>query len=137
MRRTCHSKTDWVDIKFRGATLQHPVQKDGDSCGVIVIKMAEAFLEAFPSMPTLDFLTTKKEMAKARQRAELVLEASVFDTEEYCALCAATKPPSPGPPITDWLQCDGCYRWYHCNCLQMDKEQFQEAEKTTWKCILC
>jgi hypothetical protein len=38
--------------------------------------MAEAFLEAFPSMPTLDFLTTKKEMAKARQRAELVLEAS-------------------------------------------------------------
>ncbi|KAK0142714.1 hypothetical protein N1851_019348 [Merluccius polli] len=101
MRRTYHSKMDWVDIKLRGATLQHPVQKDGNSCG-----MAEAFLEAFPSMPTLDFLTTKKEMAKARQRfAGLVLEASVFDTEEHCALCATTKPPSPAPPITDWVSC--------------------------------
>ncbi len=37
MRRTCHGKRDWVDIKWNGGVLTHPVQQDGSSCGVIVV----------------------------------------------------------------------------------------------------
>ncbi|XP_034530086.1 uncharacterized protein LOC117805466 [Notolabrus celidotus] len=36
MRRTCHGKTDWVDIKCKGGVLTHPTQQDSCSCGVIV-----------------------------------------------------------------------------------------------------
>ncbi|KAF3846402.1 hypothetical protein F7725_003480 [Dissostichus mawsoni] len=36
MRRTCCSKTDWVDIKWKGGVMKHPVQQDGNSCGVVV-----------------------------------------------------------------------------------------------------
>ncbi|XP_030581573.1 uncharacterized protein LOC115777745 [Archocentrus centrarchus] len=37
MRRTCHNKTDWVDVKLRGGVMPHPCQRDGSSCGVLVI----------------------------------------------------------------------------------------------------
>lgn len=37
MRRTAINKTDWVDVKLKGGVLKHPVQKDTNSCGVIVI----------------------------------------------------------------------------------------------------
>ncbi|KAF3833239.1 hypothetical protein F7725_026904 [Dissostichus mawsoni] len=36
MRRTCYGKEDWGTVKWRGATMHHPVQRDGSSCGVIV-----------------------------------------------------------------------------------------------------
>lgn len=36
MRSVSHSKTDWVDIKLKGAVMHLPVQKDSSSCGVIV-----------------------------------------------------------------------------------------------------
>ncbi|XP_042564109.1 cyclin-dependent kinase 7 [Clupea harengus] len=81
LRRTCHSKTDWVDIKFKGGVLQHPLQQDGDSCGVLVIMMANAVMEAFPKIPNIAF---------------------VFDIDNNCAMCSATKPPGPGPSFTDW-----------------------------------
>lgn len=40
MRRACHGNTDWVDIPWKGAVMAHPVQQDGCSCGVIVIKVS-------------------------------------------------------------------------------------------------
>uniref|UniRef100_A0A1A8B0C6 Ubiquitin-like protease family profile domain-containing protein n=1 Tax=Nothobranchius furzeri TaxID=105023 RepID=A0A1A8B0C6_NOTFU len=48
MRRTAINKTDWVDIKLQGEVVKHPVQKDTNCCGVIVILMAKAFMEPFP-----------------------------------------------------------------------------------------
>ncbi|KAK0145752.1 Poly [ADP-ribose] polymerase 9 [Merluccius polli] len=36
MRRICYGKEDWGTVKWRGATMHHPVQQDGSSCGVIV-----------------------------------------------------------------------------------------------------
>ncbi|XP_062267668.1 uncharacterized protein LOC133973671 [Platichthys flesus] len=66
LRRTCHSKTDWVDIKFKGGVLQHPLQQHGDSCGVLVIMMANAVMEAFPKIPNIAFGTTKTEMEHQR-----------------------------------------------------------------------
>ncbi|XP_030614872.1 uncharacterized protein LOC115801250 [Archocentrus centrarchus] len=39
MRRTCHGKTDWVGIRWKGGAMRHPIQQDGSSCGVIVVKV--------------------------------------------------------------------------------------------------
>ncbi|KAF3851981.1 hypothetical protein F7725_005336 [Dissostichus mawsoni] len=35
MRRTCYGKEDWGTVKWRGATMHHPVQRDGSSCGCL------------------------------------------------------------------------------------------------------
>ncbi|XP_038566543.1 uncharacterized protein LOC119897068 [Micropterus salmoides] len=138
MRRTCHSKTDWVDVKWKGGVMCHPVQKDGSSCGVIVVKMANAVMEAFPLMPDVRFETSKTHMTRERRDLALqLLEASVFDEHSCCAMCAALRPPGSGPPITDWVQCDGCERWFHAQCVEMDSTQYEEAKKGNWECPLC
>ncbi|CAI5697275.1 uncharacterized protein LOC109195772 isoform X2 [Oreochromis niloticus] len=87
MRRTCYNKTDWVNVRLRGV-LTHPCQRDGSSCGVMVIMMAKAVMEAFPNKPEMTFLMTKKEMAQARRTfAQTILEASVFDSDTMCHVC--------------------------------------------------
>ncbi|CAI5682267.1 unnamed protein product [Oreochromis niloticus] len=138
MRRTCYNKTDWVNVRLRGGVLTHPFQRAGSSCGVMVIMMAKAVMEAFPNKPEMTFLRTKKEMAQARRTfAQTILEASVFDSDTNCAMCAAEKPPNPGPSITDWIQCDNCNCWFHSEWLDMTNEQLSSAQKTEWKCVLC
>ncbi|XP_034059010.1 uncharacterized protein LOC117537777 [Gymnodraco acuticeps] len=116
MRRTCCSKTDWVDIKWKRGVMKHPVQQDGNSCGVVVCMMAKEVMEVFPKTPTMAFGTTKKEMAHQRKVLAMeILTASVFDKEVNCAMCAGIKPPGSMPhhTHTDWIQCDSCFRWCH------------------------
>ncbi|XP_028991434.2 uncharacterized protein LOC114846544 isoform X3 [Betta splendens] len=138
MRRACHSKTDWVDKKWKGAIMHHPVQKDSSSCGVIVIMMARLVMEAFPNMPRMDFKTTRKQMAQERTNIACeILHASVFNTDSNCAMCSTTKPPGSGPAFTDWIQCDGCCRWYHAQCLNLDKDTLKKAASEDWNCCLC
>ena len=33
-------QTGWVDIQWKGGVIPHPVQKDGCSCGVIVVEVS-------------------------------------------------------------------------------------------------
>ncbi|XP_028988701.1 uncharacterized protein LOC114845072 isoform X2 [Betta splendens] len=138
MRRTCHGKTDWVDIKWKGELMSHPVQQDGHSCGVIVVKMAKSVMESFPKIPRMTFGTSKKEMANERRALGLeVLEASIFDEHTNCAMCATFKPPGSGPGITNWVQCDECERWFHAQCLCMKNAEFEKAKGGMWNCVLC
>lgn len=51
MRQNRYQKTDWVGIKWEPATINYSIQKDGYSCGVFVMKMAEDVVEAFPLVP--------------------------------------------------------------------------------------
>ncbi|XDV34076.1 hypothetical protein PO909_004282 [Leuciscus waleckii] len=71
MRKTCHGITEWVDIKWKGGVLAHPVQQDASSCGVIVTLMARAVVRAFPAVPVFHFGTSKKEMAQERKKMAL------------------------------------------------------------------
>ncbi|XP_039880815.1 uncharacterized protein LOC120729347 [Simochromis diagramma] len=138
MRRTAINKTDWVDIKLKGGVFKHPEQKDTNSCDVIVILMAKAFMESFPQIPEMTFETTIKAMVQQREATALhILGASVFEAENNCAMCSTPKPPFPGPSITKWIQCDSCSRWFHTQRLQMNTELFQTAEAAEWECALC
>ncbi|CAL8324290.1 unnamed protein product [Gadus morhua 'NCC'] len=93
MRKICHAKNDWGSIKWRGATMPHPLQQDSSSCGVIVTMMAKAVMEAFPALPLMSFGTSKKEMANARTKFGLgLLSGSVFDMDNHCAMCSASMP---------------------------------------------
>ncbi|KAJ4929792.1 hypothetical protein JOQ06_018813 [Pogonophryne albipinna] len=140
MRRTCCSKTDWVDITWKGGGMKHPVQQDGNSCGVVVCMMAKEVMEVFPKTPKMAFGTTTREMAHQRKVLALeILTASVFDKEVNCAMCAAIKPPGSvtHQTHTDWIQCDSCSRWCHTQCLQMDQKCLKEAQVGDWDCSLC
>uniref|UniRef100_A0AAV2IYT7 Ubiquitin-like protease family profile domain-containing protein n=1 Tax=Knipowitschia caucasica TaxID=637954 RepID=A0AAV2IYT7_KNICA len=95
MRRNVYGKRDWESVTWKGGQINHPTQKDGHSCGVIVAKMAKALLETFPAIPTIEFPTGQSEMAEERRRlASTLLEASVFDEENSCGMCAGNKPPT-------------------------------------------
>ncbi|XP_077384150.1 uncharacterized protein LOC144022866 isoform X2 [Festucalex cinctus] len=110
MRRNCHAKTEWLDVKWKGGVMSHPEQKDGSSCGVIVVKMAKLLLEAFPVIPVMEFCTSKRAMQKERRCLALdILEASVFDEQDCCAMCATFKPPGEGP-IIQWVSNQNIYR---------------------------
>ncbi|XP_051544401.1 uncharacterized protein wu:fc27b11 [Myxocyprinus asiaticus] len=77
MRRMCHGKMEWVDIKWKGGVLTHQIKRDGSSCGVTFIMMARAVMKAFPAVPLIRFGTSKKEMAHARKTMALqILKAS-------------------------------------------------------------
>ncbi|XP_067237022.1 lysine-specific demethylase 5B-B-like [Chanodichthys erythropterus] len=118
--------------------MKHPIQLDGCSCGVIVLMMAKAVMEAFPELPKMEFGKSKKHMAQERRALALkILEASVFDAQNNCSMCAASKPPSPGPSMTDWIQWDSCTRWFHAVCVPLNKVQFEQAKNTAWDCCLC
>ncbi|CAL8390972.1 unnamed protein product [Arctogadus glacialis] len=138
MRNICHAMNDWGSIKWKGATMPHPLQQDSSSCGVIVTMMAKAVMEAFPALPLMSFGTSKKEMANARTKFALgLLSGSVFDMDNHCAMCSASKPPGSGPTTTDWIMCDTCQRWYHKQCLGMSKDQLLQARASKWDCVLC
>ncbi|KAK7929015.1 hypothetical protein WMY93_005410 [Mugilogobius chulae] len=67
LRQRKHSMTCWKSISFTGAVMKHPYQQDGYSCGVLVLMMAEAIMEAFPQLPEMDFFTSKEAMADERR----------------------------------------------------------------------
>ncbi|KAI9517793.1 hypothetical protein NQZ68_000962 [Dissostichus eleginoides] len=80
----------------------------------------------------------QKEMACERRKFALsILNGSVYNMENNCAMCSASKPPGSGPPTTDWIQCDTCERWFHEQCLGMNQDQLQEARASNWNCFLC
>ncbi|KAF4096636.1 hypothetical protein G5714_022605 [Onychostoma macrolepis] len=79
IRTIHHREREWADIEFTGAVMQHPVQHDTYSCGVMVMMMAKAVMEAFPKLPNMEFGTTEEEMAEERTAMALeLLEASVM-----------------------------------------------------------
>ncbi|XP_030266809.1 uncharacterized protein LOC115578113 [Sparus aurata] len=97
-------KNDWGRLRWRGLTMDHPVQQDKCSCGVIVTKMAKAVMEAFPALPAMSFGTSMKEMASERTNFALaLLSDSVLDLDHHCVMCCASKPPVSGPPVTRWI----------------------------------
>ncbi|KAJ8375387.1 hypothetical protein SKAU_G00059670 [Synaphobranchus kaupii] len=49
-------------------------------------------------------------------------------------MCSMAKPPGSGPPMTDWIQCDKCERWFHEQCLGMDTEDLEQAREDSWNC---
>ncbi|XP_036067061.1 uncharacterized protein LOC112139312 isoform X2 [Oryzias melastigma] len=138
MRRTCCGKSEWVDVKWKGGVMAHPLQQDGCSCGVIVVKMAKAVIQAFPEIPEMTFSTSKKEMERERRDLALyILESSVFDEQNRCGICASSKPPGQGTAMIEWIQCDDCNRWFHCSCLSMASEDIEDAKYKRWECLLC
>ncbi|KAK7130471.1 hypothetical protein R3I93_019961 [Phoxinus phoxinus] len=137
-RKTCHGKTEWGNIKWKGGVLKHPFQRDASSCGVIVILMAKEIMRAFPAVLVVKFGTSKKEVAQERKTMALqILKESVFDEANNCAMCSLKKPSGSGPPMTNWIQCDTCERWYHEECLGMTEGELEHAKVNNWDCILC
>ncbi|XP_024123814.2 uncharacterized protein LOC112143836 [Oryzias melastigma] len=77
IRNKMHSKDEWDSIDWKGGVVKHPIQQDGNSCGVVVVMMAQSILASFPLLPEMTFETTKRKMTEQRrQMAREILEAS-------------------------------------------------------------
>ncbi|XP_057184276.1 uncharacterized protein LOC130550782 [Triplophysa rosa] len=77
-------------------------------------------------------------MAHERKMMALqILEASVFDEANNCAMCSLAKPAGSVRPVINWIQCDMCKRWYHECCLGMSKAKLTQARANMWNCVVC
>ncbi|CAL8275453.1 unnamed protein product [Boreogadus saida] len=80
MRNICHAKNDWGSIKWKGATMPHPLQQDSSSCGVIVTMTAEKALD-FPiaNMPLYSDISGT-ETGKCTDCTKLQQTVALFET---------------------------------------------------------
>lgn len=65
------------------------------------------------------------------------LQPDYEGNECYAKECTLLKPKGRGRPkkLVDWVACDGCQRYYHCECVNI---KIEEAEKLpTWYCPTC
>ncbi|CAL8393324.1 unnamed protein product [Arctogadus glacialis] len=78
MRQNRYKKTDWVDVKWQQASIEHRIQKDGCNCGVFVMKMATDVVEAFPVVPQgIKIPTSLKDLKDRRiTMAKTILQCS-------------------------------------------------------------
>ncbi|CAL8257020.1 unnamed protein product [Arctogadus glacialis] len=54
MRQNLYGKQVWGSLKWKAATIPHPVQQDSTSCGVFVMQMAKEAIQSFPAIPSFN-----------------------------------------------------------------------------------
>ncbi|XP_042185995.1 uncharacterized protein wu:fc27b11 [Oncorhynchus tshawytscha] len=86
MRRSCHGKDDWVDIKWKGGEITPIMQQDTFSCTVFVMQMAKEAQQNFSNIPSqTDIETSQKHMEQLRKEmAEDILKMSEFNKAALC-----------------------------------------------------
>ncbi|XP_071337967.1 uncharacterized protein [Trachinotus anak] len=141
MQQNRHQKTDWVGVKWQPATINHSIQKDGYSCGVFVMKIAEDVVEAFPLVPqNITIPMSQKGLKDLRiNMAKTILQCSVFSEKDHCSSCGQEYPKGQ-TQTTKWIECTKCRRWYHPRCVTMSDAEWDEENTTTsskWQCGLC
>ncbi|XP_048861185.1 uncharacterized protein LOC125728154 isoform X2 [Brienomyrus brachyistius] len=103
------------------ATLQHNKQRDGSSCGVLILKFAEHLLsegDISRVQTTSDFVTN----------ARLEIACSLLEYQgkalDYCVICSMMEGDAD-KTLIEMVQCDHCNRWAHFQCANFDpKNQF-------------
>nr|XP_039262751.1 uncharacterized protein LOC120338846 [Styela clava] len=108
LRKECENWTPTVT--------EHPIQRDGSSCGIYVIKFAWMMLET----KSIHVVSPIDERAKI---ASWVIQNSDC-VETYCSFCGETGE-------AEWIGCDVCPRWFHAGCYNGD---IAEILDVLWKC---
>ncbi|XP_038163068.1 uncharacterized protein LOC119797885 [Cyprinodon tularosa] len=92
--------------------MPHMLQKDSSSCGVLVLKFAETYVQ----MGGLQAVQTgPKDISQARLHIATTLYQHRDKVEEYCVECNMLHC-NASENIIDMIQCDCCSRWTHKEC---------------------
>ncbi|XP_014834308.1 PREDICTED: uncharacterized protein LOC106911992 isoform X3 [Poecilia mexicana] len=92
--------------------MPHMLQKDSSSCGVLVLKFAETYVQ----MGGLQSVQTgPKDISQARLHIATTLYQHRDKVEEYCVECNMLHC-NASENIIDMIQCDCCSRWTHKEC---------------------
>ena len=57
------------------------------------------------------------------------------DPKELCQECGRTDLPDRELDMASWISCDGCLRWWHMSCLDLEKDV--SVDKRSWLCLRC
>ncbi|KAK7151581.1 hypothetical protein R3I94_008040 [Phoxinus phoxinus] len=102
-------------LKWVCGTLPHSRQQDGSSCGPFVLKFAECFLNKEPLL----FSTSEKSVEALRMTIAACVLQNTANLKDLCHLCGDKN---SGKKVTNWIGCDVCPRWFHCNCVQRSRK---------------
>lgn len=75
--------------------------------------------------------TRKRKKAKERAELQSTAKQTTDDSSEPCLVCEMENPPFDGADEVTWIGCDGCQRWCHISCANI------EVIPDTWLCINC
>ena len=113
--------------------LDHPMQQDSSSCGVLVCMLGYSIVTGTPSA---DVDASAVNIRKYRQEIRRTLLDDI-DTERYCRKHDEPIETKKGP-IDNWLMCDNCRNWFHFGCARnLAQVTVEEMELTSWTCHLC
>nr|XP_026690523.1 uncharacterized protein LOC108949502 isoform X4 [Ciona intestinalis] len=153
--RNCESDKNLTETQWRNVTVVHPTQTDSHSCGIFVIKIAEALLTSRTKMKKNVWFDASNILQTRMEIAQQILNVSGMDhyafyvgqkysnfitfhcildnLEEVCNICGKCNESSL------WIGCDSCHRWFHCNCLNIKKKEYNHisAQNTIWLCPVC
>nr|XP_026690521.1 uncharacterized protein LOC108949502 isoform X2 [Ciona intestinalis] len=130
--RNCESDKNLTETQWRNVTVVHPTQTDSHSCGIFVIKIAEALLTSRTKMKKNVWFDASNILQTRMEIAQQILNVS-DNLEEVCNICGKCNESSL------WIGCDSCHRWFHCNCLNIKKKEYNHisAQNTIWLCPVC
>ena len=69
----------------------------------------------------------------SQQPSPVSAQGSRFDAETDCAVCREERD-------GEWVQCNKCSHWYHCDCIGMSRALFNRVKrykKKKWHCESC
>nr|XP_033494403.1 sentrin-specific protease 1-like isoform X1 [Epinephelus lanceolatus]XP_033494404.1 sentrin-specific protease 1-like isoform X1 [Epinephelus lanceolatus]XP_033494405.1 sentrin-specific protease 1-like isoform X1 [Epinephelus lanceolatus] len=95
-------------------TLGHELQVNGSSCGVLILKFVEEYLQ---SGSIFDVKTDPASVQAARLHIACKLIENGGSVEDYCIECNMINPDTDSDNVS-MVQCDICLRWAHHDCLK-------------------
>jgi len=120
--------------KFSLGMANHPIQVDGNSCGVLVCKMGQC-------IATGELLASLKSDERSISRYRQQIWQVLFENRdtELCCSCRNVKDNANVTNVNDkWIECSKCNLWYHLSCAKISYLLTKkEIEELNWKCPYC
>ncbi|XP_026016700.1 uncharacterized protein LOC113017806 isoform X2 [Astatotilapia calliptera] len=114
-------------MEWQLQTMQHNKRQDSCSCGVLLLKFAEHYLD-FGEVSEVS--TTTEPVVLERMQIACTLLENRGNAEDYCIVCSMLDANADRSMI-EMVQCESCQRWAHFAC-----EKYKESNQE-YKCQKC
>ena len=120
-KKFCSNYEYLAKINWKMGEIQHPIQKDGNNCGVFVCRFYEQLVSG---RKIISFDNSLQESMKYRKR--MCFEFKRKSKLNFCTFCAKDI------QLSDEILKTACRHRYHADCRELNLEN-----KNEFKCPIC
>ena len=123
-------------VYFAPVQMEHPLQRDGSSCGVLVCNFGRCIAT---HKTLMSVRTDERSIANSRLDIWRTLEEN-RDTERCAGCRQSDDPTNAGNGIDDWAQCLSCGNWFHFGCILNRNNTgltIEQLHEIGWECSHC